>query len=186
MIDRAVAQRIRLVGFDVDGTMTDGGVYLGRTASGESVELKRYDIQDGLSMSMLRRAGILVAMVTGRDPDVARLRADDLEADEFAGDASAHKVPLFEAILKKRGIAWEEAAFVGDDLPDIPILRRVGLPVAVANAVPEVKRVAAWTTTCPAGRGAIREFITAFFAARGEWDEAVRRYLEKRGGDGGS
>ncbi len=184
MIDPAVAKRIRLVGFDVDGTMTDGGVYMGRNRDGMHVELKRYDIQDGLAMALLRRAGVLVAMVTGRDPEVARLRADDLLADEFAGDARAHKLPQFEAMLQRRGIGWNEAAFVGDDLPDLPLMRRVALPVAVANAVPEVRAAAAWTTTRDGGHGAVREFIEAFFNARGQWDEMVSTYLKDRGDDG--
>ena len=180
MIEPAVARRIRLVGFDVDGTMTDGGVYLG-TAGREGVELKRFDIQDGLGVHLLRRAGLTVAILTGRAGEAARMRADDLEVDEFVADAGARKLPLFEEILKKRQVRWEEACFIGDDLPDLPLLRRVGLPVAVANACREAKEAARYTTAAGGGRGAIREFTEAFLQARGAWTDSVRTYLRERG-----
>jgi len=180
MIEPMVARRIRLVGLDVDGTLTDGGVYLGAAPQGP-VELKRYDIQDGVGIHLLRRAGVVVVMVTGRGPEVAKLRADDLAVDEFAADAGAHKLPLFQAMLERRKVQWDEACFVGDDLPDLPIMRRVALPVAVANAVQPVKDIARHTTARTGGHGAIREFVEALLGARGAWQDVVRGYLEERG-----
>ena len=180
MIEPAVARRIRLVGFDVDGTMTDGGVYLG-TAGRENVELKRFDIQDGLGVYLLRRAGLLVAMVTGRAGEAARMRAEDLEVDEFVADAGARKLPLFEEILRKRQVRWEECCFIGDDIPDLPLLRRVALPVGVANCCAEVREAVHFTTTRAGGHGALREFVEAFLKARGVWTEQVRAYLRERG-----
>jgi len=180
MIEPAVARRIKLVGFDVDGTMTDGGLYIG-SAGGQSVELKRFDIQDGLGVHLLRAAGLVVAVVTGRGGDAARIRAEELEVDEFAADAGARKLPAFEDVLRRRQVRWEEACFIGDDLPDLPLLRRVALPVAVANACPEAKDAARFVTTAGGGRGAVREFAEAFLKARGAWTDLVRTYLRERG-----
>jgi 3-deoxy-D-manno-octulosonate 8-phosphate phosphatase (KDO 8-P phosphatase) len=180
MIDPAVARRIKLVGFDVDGTMTDGGVYIG-TAGGQPVELKRFDIQDGLGVHLLRAAGLVVVIVTGRGGDAARLRAEELHVDEFAADPGARKLPMFEDMLQRHRSRWEEACFIGDDLPDLPLLKRVALPVAVANARREAKEAARFTTTAEGGRGAIREFAEVFLQARGVWVELVRTYLRERG-----
>ena len=180
MIDPAVARRIKLVGFDVDGTMTDGGLYIG-TAGGQPVELKRFDIQDGLGVHLLRAAGLVVVVVTGRSGDAARLRAEELQVHEFAADAGARKLPAFEGMLQRHGSSWEEACFIGDDLPDLPLLRRVALPVAVANACREAKDAACFTTVAAGGRGAIREFAEAFLQARGVWTDLVRSYLRERG-----
>ena len=180
MIEPAVARRVKLVGFDVDGTMTDGGLYIG-TAGGQPVELKRFDIQDGLGVHLLRAAGLVVVIVTGRAGEAARLRAEDLQVDEFTADAGARKLPAFEAILRRRQVRWEDACFIGDDLPDLPLLRRVALPVAVANACPEAREAARFTTAAAGGRGAVRELAEALLRARGVWTEVVRTYLHERG-----
>jgi 3-deoxy-D-manno-octulosonate 8-phosphate phosphatase (KDO 8-P phosphatase) len=180
MIEPAVARRIRLVGFDVDGTMTDGGLYIG-VAGGHPVELKRFDIQDGLAVHFLRAAGLAVVVVTGRGGDAARVRAQELQVDEFGADTGARKLPVFEGMLLRRQIRWEEACFIGDDLPDLPVLRRVALPVGVANACREVKEAVRFTTEATGGRGALREFAEAFLKARGVWTDLVRAYLRERG-----
>ncbi len=179
MIEPALARRIRLLGCDVDGTMTDGGLYLGGPAEAP-VELKRFDIQDGLGVHLLRAAGVAVAVVTGRAGEPARRRAEELQVDEFAADAGARKLPLFEAILRRRGVGWDEACFVGDDLPDLPLLRRVALPVAVANACREVKAACRVVTTARGGHGALREFAEALLQARGAWSDVVASYLRER------
>jgi 3-deoxy-D-manno-octulosonate 8-phosphate phosphatase (KDO 8-P phosphatase) len=180
VIEPAVARRVKLVGFDVDGTMTDGGLYIG-ASGGQPVELKRFDIQDGLGVHLLRAAGLVVVVVTGRAGDAARIRSEELQVDEFAADAGARKLPAFEAILERRQVRWEDACFIGDDLPDLPLLRRVALPVAVANACPEAKDAARFVTTAGGGRGAVREFAEAFLKARGAWTDVVRTYLRERG-----
>jgi 3-deoxy-D-manno-octulosonate 8-phosphate phosphatase (KDO 8-P phosphatase) len=184
VIEPALARRIRIVGLDVDGTMTDGGLYIGAVttpAGSEPAELKRFDIQDGLGIHLLRAAGLLVAIVTGREARGARIRAEELEADEFVSDGAARKLPAFEAILARRSLRWEEVCFVGDDLPDLPILRRAGLPVAVANAVQEVKSAARLTTRASGGRGAVREVAETLLKARGSWNDTMRAYLRERG-----
>lgn len=180
MIEPTTAKRIKLVGFDVDGTMTDGGLYMG-VLGGQPVELKRFDIQDGLGIHLLRAAGLPVVIVTGRGGEAAEVRARELQVDEFLADSSARKLPAFEGVLQRRGVRWEEAAFVGDDLPDLPILRRVALPIAVANAAREVKEAARHTLSLTGGRGALREFAELLLRSRGTWNEVVRNYLRERG-----
>lgn len=179
MIDRTLAQRIRMVGLDVDGVLTDGGLYIG-DANGAHVELKRYDIQDGLGVRFLRDAGIRVCLVTGRVSESVRIRAKELEVDDVAQDALARKLPAFQRILERHDVRMEDAAFIGDDFPDMGIMRAVGLPVAVSNAVPEIKAVAQVCLTRSGGRGATREFAELLLKARGEWDEIVERYVTER------
>jgi 3-deoxy-D-manno-octulosonate 8-phosphate phosphatase (KDO 8-P phosphatase) len=172
----AVARRIRLVGLDVDGVLTDGGIYLGDVAGGP-LEFKRYDIQDGLGVFFLREAGLLVAIVTGRVSESVRLRAHELRADDLYQDAQARKLPGLLRILERRGVSLEETAFVGDDFPDLAIMRQVGLPVAVGNAVAEVRRVSTVQLRQPGGHGAVREFAELLLRARGQWEDVVERYV---------
>ena len=180
MLDRTLAKRIRLVGLDVDGVMTDGGIYVGLVAD-HAVEFKRFHIQDGLGVKMLQWAGIPVVLVSGRRSDATTLRAKELGIEDVVQDDGAKKLPAFEEILARRGVRWEACAFVGDDLADLPLLRRVGLPVAVANAVAEVKAAAALVTATPGGQGAVREVAEAILKARGDWPRLVTEYLEQRG-----
>ncbi len=174
------ARRIRLVILDVDGVMTDGGVYLGATAAGEAVELKRFEIQDGLGIRLLQDAGIVVSIVTGRESRAVAMRAAELGIDEVHQDRTAAKLRIVRAMLERLGIAWEETAFLGDDLPDLPILRRVGLPAAVGNATPDVRAVARWQGVRHGGYGAVREFAEALLGARGEWSDRVEAYVRER------
>ena len=179
MIDPRLARRIRLVGLDVDGVLTDGGIYLG-DAAGARVELKRYDIQDGLGVRMLQTAGIRVAIVTGRVSESVAFRARELQVEDLVQDPDARKLEALRTLLERHGMDASEVAFVGDDLPDLSVLRVVGLPVAVANASPEVRRVASVHLTRSGGRGAVREFAELLLTARGEWDELVERYVAER------
>jgi len=179
VIDAALARRIRLVGLDVDGVLTDGGIYLGESG-GASLEFKRYHIEDGLGVKLLRNAGLKVVIVTGRVSESVRLRAQELEVDDVAQDAQARKLPAFKRMLERFGIAPADAAFVGDDLPDLGILRMTGLPIAVANAVPEVRAAAAVTLERRGGHGAVREAAERLLKARGEWDALVEEYVALR------
>lgn len=179
MIDAAVARSIRLVGLDVDGVMTDGGIYLGAT-DGRPVELKRYEIQDGLGIHLLQSAGLRVVIVTGRVSESVRLRALELNVDDVAQDSRAHKLPAFLAMLDRHGVAPSEAAFIGDDFPDLAVLRLVGLPVAVGNAVPEIRAACSVQLSRAGGAGAIREFAELLLKARGEWEAVTQRYVSER------
>src|SRR5690606_40681188 len=119
--------------------------------------------------------------VSGRYSDATTLRATELRIDEVIQDKGARKVPAMTEMLLRRGLGWEEVAFLGDDLADVPVLRRVGLPMAVANAVDEVKGLVSYTTRATGGSGAVREAIEALLRAQGRWEDAVRTYLEDRG-----
>ena len=179
MIHPTLARSIRLVALDVDGVLTEGGIYLG-AADGKPVELKRYEIQDGLGIHFLQRAGVRVAIVTGRVSESVRLRAAELGVEDVAQDPQAQKLPAFLSILDRHGIAPSEAAFVGDDFPDLAVLRLVGLPVAVANAVPEVKAACALTLSRSGGAGAVREFVELLLKARGDWESVTEQYIAER------
>ncbi|HET7632025.1 MAG TPA: HAD family hydrolase [Gemmatimonadaceae bacterium] len=181
MIEGELARRIALVALDVDGVLTDGGIYLG-AANGQPVELKRYDIQDGLGIHLLQRAGIRVAIITGRVSESVRLRAAELNIDDVAQDREAQKLPALEAMLDRHGLTMAEVAFVGDDFPDLAVLRRVGLAVAPADAVEEVRRECAVVLAQSGGRGAVREFAELLLKARGEWDAVWQAYVGERSG----
>jgi 3-deoxy-D-manno-octulosonate 8-phosphate phosphatase (KDO 8-P phosphatase) len=173
------ARGIRLLALDVDGVLTDNGVYLG-LVQGQPMELKRFDIQDGLGLVLLRDGPIQVAWVSGRPSEATALRARELRIAELIQAPAGNKVPAMAALLERLGLSWREVAFVGDDLADVPVLRRVGLPLAVANAVPEVKALARHVTRASGGRGAVREVIEYLLRARGEYEAAVERYLAAR------
>jgi 3-deoxy-D-manno-octulosonate 8-phosphate phosphatase (KDO 8-P phosphatase) len=179
MIDAALARRIRLVGLDVDGVLTDGGIYLGATHAAP-VELKRYHIQDGLGIRFLRDAGLIVTIVTGRVSESVRLRADELGITDVVQDPQARKLPAFLDMLDRHGVKASESAFIGDDFPDLGILRMVALPVAVANAVDEVKEIARIHLRRGGGDGAVREFAEILLRARGDWRTVVERYVAER------
>jgi 3-deoxy-D-manno-octulosonate 8-phosphate phosphatase (KDO 8-P phosphatase) len=179
-IPAELARRIRLVVFDVDGVMTDGGIYLGATRSGEPVEMKRFDIQDGLGVLMLRNAGLRVAIVTGRVSEAVRIRGEELQVDHVHQDHTADKLRALTDILRAMDVTWEETAFLGDDLPDLVVLRRVGLPAVVGNATSDARACALWTAVKHGGRGAVREFAEALLTARGEWADAVEAYVRER------
>jgi 3-deoxy-D-manno-octulosonate 8-phosphate phosphatase (KDO 8-P phosphatase) len=176
---RRRAKAVKLVGLDVDGVLTDGGIYLG-DVDGRRLEFKKYDIQDGLGIKMLQRAGIAVAIITGRVSESVALRAHELAVDEVVQDHHARKVISLREIAQRRGLSMDEIAFVGDDLPDVGVFRIVGLPVAVANASPDAVRAAQYRLTRPGGAGAVREFAEGLLEARGLWSDAVEWYVSSR------
>lgn len=179
VIADAVARNIRVVGLDVDGVLTDGGIYLGDVA-GARHEFKRYDIQDGLGIYFLRAAGLIPVIVTGRVSMSVELRARELGIEHVAQDSDAQKLTGLRRILDRLGVGMEQVAYIGDDFPDLAILRRVALPVAVANAVPEVRAACKVHLSRAGGRGAVREFAELLLLARGAWSEVVERYVAER------
>lgn len=173
------AKRVRFVGLDVDGVLTDGGIYLG-DVGGTRHEVKRYDIQDGLGIKLMQKAGIVVAIITGRVSESVALRGAELGVDDLVQDIHARKLPALRKILDKRGIALDACAFVGDDLPDLGVLRAVGLPVSVGNCTEEVFEVSRVRLTRNGGQGAVREFAELLLKARGDWDALVEWYVSSR------
>jgi 3-deoxy-D-manno-octulosonate 8-phosphate phosphatase (KDO 8-P phosphatase) len=169
------AGKIRVVLLDVDGVMTDGGLYYFAGDRGES-EGRRFHAHDGLAIYMLRRAGLEVAVVSGKISAPARKRAESLGIVEIHQVSPFGKLEAVDGILRSFGAAWDQAAFLADDLADLPVLREVGLPAAVANAVPEVREAAGWVGEVPGGAGAVREFVEALLRGRGEWASLVEAY----------
>lgn len=179
-IPSGIARAIRLAILDVDGVLTDAGIYIGETADGKPLELKRFDIQDGLGIRLLGESGVRVALISGRVSAATTLRARELGIEECHQDAGARKLPLVRDLLHRHGLEWSQVAMLADDLPDLPVFRKVGLPAAVGNAVEEIKSKAVWISRRGGGRGAVREFARALLGARGEWDGAVEAYCAAR------
>jgi len=174
----ARARKIKLFLMDVDGTLTDGGVCLISTtaADGEGKpivsEMKVFNAQDGQGLSLAHTMGIQTGFITGRrSPAVAR-RAEELKVS-FVYLGQASKTQAFEESMQKAGVTEEEVAYLGDDLPDIPLAERSGLAVCVADGVAELKQVSHYVTQRPGGRGAAREVIELILKAQGRWEQAV-------------
>lgn len=160
---------IKMVILDVDGVMTDGRVILGDHES----ELKCFDIKDGLGIKMLISAEVIVAIITGRISEAVTKRASELGIkDVFQGQST--KMDVYLKLLEKYGLKDSEVAYIGDDLLDIPLLRCVGVPIAVADATAEVKRSACYITRNAGGRGAIREISDMILTYQGKWENSLR------------
>ncbi len=165
---------IRLLCLDVDGVLTDGSILL----DDHGVETKRFFVRDGTGLRAWQRAGGRVAIITGRSGDAVRRRADELGVDRVLSGVE-RKGEAFESLLVEFGMAADEAAMVGDDLPDLPVLSRCGYPVAVRDAAPEVQAVATLITSQPGGRGAVREVVEHLLRARGAWEAAVAHFEDR-------
>jgi 3-deoxy-D-manno-octulosonate 8-phosphate phosphatase (KDO 8-P phosphatase) len=178
VLDKAMARRIKLVALDVDGVLTDGGIYLGLVAH-HPLEFKRFHVQDGLGVKLLRTVGLPVVLVSGRASEATEARAQEMEVDELLEVAPAEKLPALVGAVERRGLTLADCAYVGDDLADLPLLRQVALPIAVANAVAEVKQAAKFVTTAPGGRGAVREVAELLLRVRGEWQDLLKRFFQE-------
>lgn len=166
------AAKIKVILMDVDGTMTDGGVTLLSQPDGTALEIKTFDAHDGQGLTLAHTAGLRTGCITGRESPALARRAKEMKM-EFVYMKIPLKMPAYEEILAKAGVKDEEVAFIGDDLPDIPLLKRVGLAVAVGDAVEDVKKVAHYTTKAHAGRGSVREAIELVLKSKGNWDELI-------------
>jgi len=169
---RKRAAQIKVILMDVDGTMTDGGVTLLSQADGSALEIKTFDAHDGQGLTLAQTAGLRTGCITGRESPALLRRAHEMKM-EFIYMKRALKMPAYEEILEKAGVSDAEVAYIGDDLPDIPLLRRAGLSVAVGDAVPEVKKAAHYTTKARAGHGAVREAVELILKSKGIWEEMI-------------
>jgi 3-deoxy-D-manno-octulosonate 8-phosphate phosphatase (KDO 8-P phosphatase) len=169
----ARAKKIRVLLMDVDGVMTDGRVWLLSRRDGTASEIKGFSAYDGAGLKVARIAGLRTGLITGRESSAVTQRARECEI-EFVYQGQASKTAAYEEILRATGAGDGEVAYVGDDLPDLSILQRVGLAVAVANAGPEVKRAAHFVTKRSGGEGAVREVIELIVKAQGKWKAASR------------
>jgi 3-deoxy-D-manno-octulosonate 8-phosphate phosphatase (KDO 8-P phosphatase) len=168
------AKRIRLLLMDVDGVLTDGQIYLLSQPDGTATEMKAFSAYDGAGLKLARLAGLRTGLITGRESAATSRRARELDM-EFVYQHSAEKIVAYRKLLERPGLRESEIAYVGDDLPDLPILARVGLAVAVANAVPEVKRQAHYVTRASGGHGAVREVVELILRSKGQWASLFRK-----------
>ncbi|MFA6091715.1 MAG: HAD hydrolase family protein [Elusimicrobiota bacterium] len=169
------ARRIRLVLMDVDGVLTDGRLYHFAGKDGELVESKGFDSQDGIALIWLAEHGIKTGLISGRRSKGVEGRAKMLRMEHVVL-GTFEKLPAFEEILKKTGLRAEQAAYIGDDLPDVPVLRKAGLSVAVANARPEVLKRAHWVTRRRGGEGAVREVAEFLLRSQDLWKSVLDRF----------
>lgn len=166
------AAQIKVLLMDVDGTMTDGSVMLLSQPDGTALEIKSFDAHDGQGLTLAHTAGIRTGCITGRESPALARRANEMKM-EFVYMKQPVKIPAYEEIVRKAGVPESTVAYVGDDLPDIPVMRRVGLAIAVADAVPEVKAAAHFITKSVAGRGAIRDAVELLLKSKGIWEEMI-------------
>ena len=166
------ARQISVLLMDVDGTLTDGSVTLASQPDGHALEIKTFDAHDGQGLTLAVTAGIRTGVITGRSSAALRRRCKELDV-EFVYEKQGHKIAAYEDVLRKTGAKESEVAYLGDDLPDLLIMRRVGLAVAVGNAAPEVRRAADYRTKAPGGKGAARELVEVILRSKGMWEEMI-------------
>ncbi len=157
--------KIKVLALDVDGVLSDGKIIVDSNGN----ETKNFDVQDGFGMVILRRAGFKIVIITARSSRPVDFRAKDLKIDKVYQDAYP-KIEFYKRMLKELEVSDEEVCFVGDDLPDLGVLRQVGFAVAVANAVEEIKKEVHYVTHKPGGHGAVREVIELILKTQGKWE----------------
>lgn len=167
-----LASSIKAIIFDVDGVLTDGGLY----RSDDGQEFKRFHATDGLGIRMLGDAGIEIAVITGRESNVVRHRCEELQIRHVVQGAK-DKLPAFETMCKTLELEPAQFAYMGDDIIDLPVMRRVGLALTVPGANDEVSAIAHWTSTRTGGNGAAREACELLLKSKNLYGEAVKRYL---------
>lgn len=171
MDDRAA--KVKLIAVDVDGVLTDGKIIYS-----DGAEEKQFAVIDGLGVTLARRARVEVAFISVRQSKATSRRATDLGVIELH-QGVRRKWDRLKEIMKRYGFSADEVAYVGDDLVDLVPMRNVGFPIAVANAVPEVKKVAAFVTEKRGGEGAVREAVEVVLRAKGVWEDTISKYLSE-------
>lgn len=166
------AARVKLLLLDCDGVLTDGRI----TPSAKGDELKSFHTRDGHGLVMLHRAGLRSGIISGRTSRLVEMRAEDLGIT-YVRQGALDKISVFESLLKEAAIEPDSIAYVGDDVVDIPLMRRSGLAVAVADATPDTRDAAHYVTRLSGGHGAVREVCELILKAQGRWDELMKRYL---------
>jgi 3-deoxy-D-manno-octulosonate 8-phosphate phosphatase (KDO 8-P phosphatase) len=167
----ARARALRVLLFDVDGVMTDGGVYL----DADGRELKRFSIKDGAALALAPKLGLMTGLVSARASAATSTRAEELGM-AIVMQGVANKREALAGIMASHGVQAREIAYMGDDLVDLPILAAVGLAACPADAATEVRAAAHWVSAHPGGQGAVREFIEVVLQARGQWDDVLSQY----------
>jgi 3-deoxy-D-manno-octulosonate 8-phosphate phosphatase (KDO 8-P phosphatase) len=167
--------QVQLLLMDVDGVLTDGRLYNVPGPDGAMVETKGFDSQDGMALQWLNRHEIQAGVISGRISAATTERAKQVKM-RYVYQGHVEKIPILEEILTASGIARDNVAYVGDDLTDIVVMRRVGLGIATANARPEFKRSAHYVTNAPGGSGAVREVAELILQAQGHWPAILKKY----------
>jgi len=165
------AKKVKLLLLDVDGVLTDGCIIY----DSRGHDMKFFDVHDGLGVSLLKKAGIPTILITAKGSRAIRPRARDMRVEEVFENISP-KTQALEKILKKYKVKVSEICFVGDDLVDLCLMKKVGFPVAVSNATPEIKQVASYITLREGGRGAVREVTELILKSQDKWQEAIGQY----------
>ena len=165
-------QKIKLVIVDNDGVLTDGRIVFGDYGD----ELKFFDVQDGFGLVLLRRAGFSTVIMSGKKSRINHRRAKELQVNKILQNVF-DKLKGFEKLIKDFKVSPEEVCYIGDDLIDLPVMKRVGLAVAVSNAVEDIKHVAHHVTKKHGGRGAVREVVDLLLKGQGRWAEVTERYF---------
>jgi 3-deoxy-D-manno-octulosonate 8-phosphate phosphatase (KDO 8-P phosphatase) len=165
------ASRVTLLVLDVDGVLTDGRIVY--TDYGD--ELKFFDVKDGAGLVFWHRMGLKSTIITARKSRLLARRAKELRVD-FLAQGQLLKLPVYERLIRKWRLSPEQVCAIGDDLMELPLLRRAGLAVAVPGAVPEVKQASHYVTGTPGGRGAVREVVDLILKAKGLWEQVMQRY----------
>ncbi|MCX5633186.1 MAG: HAD hydrolase family protein [Phycisphaerae bacterium] len=171
-IKKTDLEQIKLLAMDVDGVLTDGMITIGS----DGTEFKTFNLLDGHGIKMWRRGGLKTALISGRESAVTKQRANEMEID-FVYQPCQRKLDCFEKLLADSRLKSCNIAYIGDDVLDIPLIKRAGFGVAVANAVDEVKSCAHYVTSRPGGGGAVREVIEYILKNTGKWAELMERYL---------
>lgn len=169
---RTRVEQVKFLGLDVDGVLTDGSLLY----HDDGTESKAFDVRDGHGIKMLQRAGIEAALISGRDCLMVEKRAADLEITAVV-QGVRNKVSILEKMLSERNLKLEDAAFVGDDVVDLPVMNRVGFAVAVADASEHLFDAAHYVTLAPGGRGAVREVAELILGVQGLWDKVAGAYF---------
>jgi len=171
------ARRVKVLLFDVDGVLTNGDITIIPAPDGHATEVKSFSAHDGLGVSLARLAGLKLGFVTKRNSQVVAIRARDLKI-EHVYQGQAHKMDAVEKILVAESCTLDELAYVGDDIIDLPVMRKVGLSIATANARAQVKAAAHYITPLPGGQGAGRDAIDFILTAQGVLDQMIEQYLD--------
>ena len=162
-----------LIVFDCDGVLTDGSLLY----SDQGVEIKQFHVRDGFGFHAAMAAGLKVAVLTGRSSRMVAQRMDELDVELYMHGQNNKAVGI-QTLAQRSGVELEQIAYLGDDVLDLPAMVRVGYPMAVADAVDEVREVARYVTTCPGGRGAGRQAIEHILKAQGKWDMVLEQFGE--------
>ena len=171
MMTDSRCKNVELMLADVDGVLTDGGIIF----DNEGIEIKKFHIHDGLGIKLWQRAGFRFGILTARSSHIVKLRASELGVD-LLRQGHEDKFPTAMQVIKELGLAPRQVCYIGDDLPDLPVMRHVGWPVAVADAAEEIRAAAAYVTQRPGGRGAVRESVEVILKAKGLWEDLIHRY----------